>query len=109
MPSKPAPKETGPHDKAASKSSAAAAARADKASPKPAQDGPPSAPRGHTISDVLAAVSAPSVKAMFRAAAADSTKVPSDRPAIGKWARRARIGLLFALCSAVAAAGWVRY
>ena len=51
---------------------------------------------------------APSADATFRAAAVDNSKVPSGRPAVGKWARRALVGLLFALCGA-AVVGWIRY
>jgi hypothetical protein len=114
MPSTPASKQTAPQGSPAVKSDADRAARADKTadktSAKPAPDERPSAPLGQTITEVLAAVSAPSAKTMFRATAADSVKVPSDdRPAIGKWAHRARLGLLLAACSAIAAVGWARY
>ena len=108
MQSTPAPKETDPHDVFLIKPDVVLAARADKPSAKPAQDGRRSAPQDHATSDVVAGVSAPSLDATFRAAAGD-IKVPSGRSAIGKWARRALLGFLFGLCSAVAAAGWTRY
>jgi hypothetical protein len=53
--------------------------------------------------------SAASVDAAFRAATVDNNKAPSGRPAMGKWARRALMGFLFALCSGGAVAGWMHY
>jgi hypothetical protein len=53
--------------------------------------------------------SAPSVDAAFRAATVDNNKVPSGRAAMGKWARRALMGFVFALCSGGAVAGWMQY
>jgi hypothetical protein len=52
---------------------------------------------------------APSADATFRAAAVDNSQVPSRRRATGRWARRARMGLLLALCSTAAVAGWMHY
>jgi hypothetical protein len=104
-----APKDTDPHDIFVIEPDVVLAARADKTSPNPAHDGRPSAPQDHTTPDVFAGMSAPSVDATFRAAAVDNIKVPSDRLAIGSWPRRALMGFLFALCSAVAAAGWAHY
>jgi hypothetical protein len=52
---------------------------------------------------------APSADATFRAAAVDDGKVARGRPATGRWARRARMGLLLALCSGAAVAGWMHY
>jgi hypothetical protein len=47
---------------------------------------------------------APSAAATFRAAAVDASR----RRATGRWARRARMGLLLALCVG-AVVGWIRY
>ena len=109
MHSTPAPKETDPHDIFVIEPDVVLAARADKASANPKPDGRPSGPQGHKISDIVAGMSAPSLDATFRAAAVDNIKVPSDWPATGKWARRALMSFLFALCSAFAAAGWTHY
>jgi hypothetical protein len=109
MHSTPAPKETDPHDIFVIEPDVVLAARADKTSANPKPDGRPSGPQGHKISDVLSGVSAPSLDATFRAAAVDNIKVPSERPANGKWVRRALISFLFALCSAFVAAGWTHY
>ena len=69
-----------------------------------------SATAGNAISKSASADElAPSADATFRAAAVDNSQVPSRRRAIGKWARRARMGLLLALCSTAAVAGWMHY
>ena len=107
MPSTPAPKEA--DLRGSRKIEPDVAARADKEPPKPAQDGRASAPHGQALFDVLAGVSVPSLTAMFRAAVVNGIKAPGARPAVGKWARRARVGLLIAICGAAAAAGWARY
>ena len=109
MHSTPAPRETDPHDIFAIEPDVVLAARPDKMAANPKPDGRPSGPQGHKISDVVAGMSAPSLDATFRAAAVNNIKVPSDRPATGKWVRRALMSFLFALCSAFAAAGWTQY
>jgi hypothetical protein len=109
MPSTPGSKETDPHDTFEIKPDVVLAARADKTPPKPANDGRPSVPQDRTASGGFAGVSAPSLDATFRAAAADNIKVARDRSATGKWARRALLSFLFALCSAFATAGWTHY
>ena len=109
MQSTPAPRETDPHDVFVIKPDVVLAARADRASPSPAQHGRASAPQGSTLSDVLAGASAASLDATFRAAAADNIKLASDRPAPGKWVRRALMSFLVAFLSAFAAAGWTHY
>jgi hypothetical protein len=109
MPSTPASKETDPHDTFEIKPDVVLAARADKTSSKPANDGRPSAAQDRTTSGVSAGASAPSLDTTFRAAAVDNIKVARDRPATGKWARRALLSFLFALCSAFATAGWTHY
>jgi hypothetical protein len=54
--------------------------------------------------------SPPSVDTTFRAAAVDNAAVPGEPPATGKFAakfaKRLLMGLLFALCSGVAAVAW---
>ena len=109
MHSTPAPKETDPHDTFEIKPDVVLAARADKTSPKPANNGRPSASQDRTTSGVSAGASAPSLDTTFRAAAVDNIKVARDRPATGRWARRALLSFLFALCSAFATAGWTHY
>jgi hypothetical protein len=109
MHSAPVLNETDPHDIFEIKPDVVLAARADKTSPNPAHDRRASAAQDHTTSDVSAGVSAPSLDATFGAADVDNTKIPGDRPATGKWVRRALMSFLFGLCSAVAAAGWTHY
>jgi hypothetical protein len=110
MHSTPAPRETDPHDIFVIEPDVVLAARADRTSTNAKPDGRASGPQGQKMSDILAGASAPSLDATFRAAAVDNNvKVPIDRAAPGKWARRALMSFLFALCSAFAAAGWTHY
>jgi hypothetical protein len=109
MPSTPVPKATDRQDKLATKPEIVATARADRASAKPAPDRRAGAPQGQAISDAIAGGSTPAATAAPRAAEVERVDVPDDQPVVGKWARRARMGLLFAFCSAFAATGWARY
>lgn len=113
-----------PHDALEIAPGVVLAARADRESPTLAPGIPdimirPADPQIHLASNGLASTgsagaSAPSLDTMFRAADVDTTHVPSDRlpsdrPSTVGWATRLFIGVLFAMCSAAAAAAWQHY
>lgn len=56
-----------------------------------------------------AGAAAPSVDATFRATDAQPAQFPRQRSPARKWARRASIGFVLALCSTVAATAWQHY
>jgi hypothetical protein len=56
-----------------------------------------------------AGASAPSVDATFRATDAQPAQLPRQRSSMRKWARRALVGVVLALCSTVAATAWQHY
>src|SRR4051794_26341737 len=60
-------------------------------------------------SGASAGASAPSVDATFRAADAQPAQIQRQRSSVRKWARRATIGFVLALCSTVAATAWQYY
>lgn len=60
-------------------------------------------------SGASAGASAPSVDATFRATDAQPAQVLRQRSPVRKWARRAMIGFVLALCSTVAATAWQHY
>jgi hypothetical protein len=78
---------------------------ADQASPDPVHEvlSLLSKRRAQAASDAEAT---PMVDTTFRATAVNGVKVPGQRSAIGRWARNASIGFLFALGSVFAAAAW---
>jgi hypothetical protein len=104
MPSTLTRQQTDPHDAFAIEPGAA---RADQASPDPVHEvlSLLSRRRAQMAPGVSAAAPIPTVDTTFRAAAADTIRVPGDRPAMGRW-KKASIAFLFALCSAVAASAW---
>src|SRR4051812_14886225 len=101
-------KETDPHDIFVIEPEMVLASRADHPAARPA-DVPAPASRDQVYSEVFAGLDAPSLDAPIRAAAIDNTKAAAHRPALRKWAGRATVAFLFALCSAIAAAGWKHY
>jgi hypothetical protein len=101
-------KETDPHDIFVIEPDVVLAARADQPSARPKDVAAPVS-RDQAFSDVFAGLQAPSLDAPVRAAAAGATKAAVGRPAVRKWAGRAAVAFMFALCSAVAAAGWKHY
>jgi hypothetical protein len=111
--------ETDPHDAFAIEPEIVLAARTHQESPDPVHEvlSLLSRRRAQTASGVSAGAATPTVDTTFRATAADirvpTIHVGSDRPAgrspSGSRAKRAVTVFLFALCSALAAAGWQHY
>jgi hypothetical protein len=116
-------KDADPHDIFVIEPEVVRALRASKASSDLAHDPTdapvapqaPVSPQAHVAPDVSARPQAPRVEPMFRPAAVDDIKIPSerierpgDRPATGKLSKRVFMGL-FALTSAIAAAAWQHY
>jgi hypothetical protein len=102
-----AAKDSDPHDVFLIDPEVVLAARADNTSSSPAQDSAnrPLAPQA-AVAPGVPADSAPAVDASFRATAIEDVQPPRGQSAIAKWAKRAFMGFLFALCSALAAAAW---
>jgi hypothetical protein len=104
-------RETDPHDIFLIEPDVTPAARADQAPSRLVQEilSHPSAPPAH----MAFAGASPSVDTTFRATdvnhVPDNIHLLDDRSSSGGWARRALIGFLFAVCSAVAAAAWQHY
>ena len=69
----------------------------------------PSGPPIHMASSGSAGAAAPSLDTNFRATEVDSNRVAGDRPSTAGWVTRLFIGILFAMCSAAAAAAWQHY
>ena len=118
-------RETDPHDIFDIKPDVVLAARADQTASKLAlldtlsrssapqvrlESGGASSPSPADTSLSSVDTSPPSVDTTFRAAAVDNAAVPGEPPATGKFAakfaKRLLMGLLFALCSGVAAVAW---
>jgi hypothetical protein len=103
-------RETDPHDIFVVEPDVVLAARADQARPAPISS--LLAPPVRAAPEQPAPV--PPVDTAFRGPANDDIQIPRDihvsgeRPR-GRWAARATIGFLFALCSAAAAEGWDHY
>jgi hypothetical protein len=93
-------KDTDPHDIFAIEPEVVSATRANR---EHLEFTPPLFERAAPAASTSAA---PSVDAAFRAAASDHAELTRNRSAIGKWARRAAMGFMLALCSAFAAAAW---
>jgi len=104
------PRESDPHDVFAIAPELVPAAWADKVvaditrgpNSHPS-DQPPHAGSGAAVGP------APTVDTTFRATATGNIRVPGGRPPIGRWASRAVMAFMFALCSALAAAAWRHY
>ena len=96
--------QTDPHDAFAVEPGAA---RANPASPDPVHEvlSLLSRRRAQMASGVSTPATTPTVDTTFRAAAVDTTEIPGDRPAMGRWKKKAAVAFLFALCT-VAAAAW---
>jgi hypothetical protein len=122
-------RESDPHDLFAIEPEPVPIAWADKvladiqrdARIRPTESAPPVQPPP-AGSGAAAAAAAPAVEPTFRAIAADDTRVPDihvpeihvpsdgavDRPSTGKWAK-SLVMLIFAVCSAAAAAAWQQH
>lgn len=104
-------RDSDPHDDFAIAPEIVPAAWADKVLADITRDDKISADFKHPASaQQLAAVSgvaaaAPTVDTTFRAAVTDDVPVPAEPPSTSRWAKSA-IMLVFALCSAAAAAAW---
>ena len=99
-------KETDPHDIFVIEPDVVLAARADR----PVHTAPhvsAAASQSPAASDPFPGLSA--LDATFREAAADHGKLDGQRSELRKWAGRAAMAFGFALCSALAAAGWKHY
>ena len=106
-------RETDPHDIFAIEPDVVLAARADKSPSDLVHDilSRSSSPQAHMQSHMASTASAgasppPQVDTTFRPTNVNS--ILGERPSSGKWAKRSFMAL-FALCSAVAAAGWQHY
>ena len=106
-------RETDPHDIFAIEPDVVLAARADKSPSDLVHDilSRSSSPQAHIQSHMASTASAgasppPQVDTTFRPTNVNS--ILGERPSSGKWAKRSFMAL-FALCSAVAAAGWQHY
>jgi hypothetical protein len=106
-------RETDPHDIFAIEPDVVLAARTDKSPSDLVHDilSRSSSPQAHMQSHLASTASAgapppPQVDTTFRPTNVNS--ILGERPSNGKWAKRSFMAL-FALCSAVAAAGWQHY
>jgi hypothetical protein len=112
MPSTLTASEADPHDIFVIEPDVVLAARADQAPPEPISSlmAPPIQP----APELSVTAPVPPVETAFRPPANDDIRIPRDihvsgeRPR-GRWAGRAAIGFVFALCSAAAAEGWDHY
>jgi uncharacterized small protein (DUF1192 family) len=108
-------READPHDNFVVEPDVVLAARADHAPPDPISSllTPPIHPAPEPSAP--APSREPPAGPASRAPVKDDIRIPRDihvlgeRPPRGKWAGRLTIGVLFALCSAAAAAGWDHY
>jgi hypothetical protein len=104
-------READPHDIFVIEPDVVLAARADHADPISSLLTPPIQP----APERPAPVPVPPVDTTLHAPANDDIHIPRDihvsgqRPPRGRWAARATIGFVFALCSAAAAEGWDHY
>jgi hypothetical protein len=104
----PAARSTSAGNAASAGSPSSAGANATSADKSPSVGGNSATTGTSAAKTAPADKSAASADATVRAAAVDNSQVQSRRPVRGRWARRARMGLVFALCAA-ALAGWLRY
>jgi hypothetical protein len=100
-------RENDPHDAIEIAPDVVFATHADRPFPTPAPDaiGPTVDPQGY----IGSGAAAPSLDATFRATAADNSHLLRERSRAGAWAKRALVGFLFAIASAMAAAAWQHY
>ncbi|MEO6842186.1 MAG: hypothetical protein ABI192_15650 [Bradyrhizobium sp.] len=102
-------READPHDIFVIEPDVVLAARADHADPISSLLTPPVHPAPERSAPL------PPVDTTLQAPANDDIQIPRDihvsgqRPPRGRWAARATIGFVFALCSAAAAEGWDHY
>jgi hypothetical protein len=97
-------RESDPHDVFVIDPEVVLAGRAEKVSPTLA---PEAANRPASPQPQAADASAPpSLDATFRVTASDHIELPPDRSALKKWAKRAAVAFVLALCSAFATAAW---
>jgi TolA-binding protein len=106
MPSTLTRQQSGPYDAVAIEPGAGVA-RTNQASPDPVHEvlSLLSRRRAQAAPGVSAIAPTPTVDTTFRAAAADTIRLPGDRPAMSRWVKKTSVAFLFALC-AVAAAAW---
>jgi hypothetical protein len=104
-------RDNDPHDALDITPDVVLAARADRefSTLAPGSVSRPSEPQIHLASNAPAGASAPSPAATFRVTDADHVPVPGRRSSRRKWATRALLAFLLALCSGAAAEGWRHY
>jgi hypothetical protein len=106
-------RESDPHDAFAIAPETVPAAWADKVLADITRDATLAPDQPTPVSSSAAAAAAPTVDTTFRATAASDLRVANDRPVLppstGSGAKSKAVVFLFALCSALAAAGWQHY